>query len=79
MLTLNKLYEELKEVPVDKLEELYLIIQAYSSKYKMDRTNAHKILTFAGCFNEMSQQDFDEFVQETKKTRQELFNRNPDL
>jgi hypothetical protein len=76
--TLNTILEELNDVPVDKLGELYAFIN--SLKISSEKSEKRKkILSFAGTFNDMSQSEYYEFVKETRKTRSKLFDREIDL
>lgn len=79
MLTLNTILEELNDVPVDKLPELHNYINSLKINTKKSGKSRKEILSFAGIFNNMSQNDYDDFVKETKKTRSELFDREINL
>lgn len=75
VVTLNTILEELNDVPVDKLGELHIFINSLKINPKKSEKKRKKILSFAGAFNDMSQDDYDDFVKETRKTRTELFER----
>ena len=79
MLTLNTILKELKNVPVDRLEDVYSIIHSLRSNTKKSDKTAKKILSFAGAFNDMTENDYQEFLNETKQTRNELFDRDINL
>jgi hypothetical protein len=79
MLTLNTILKEIKEVPVNRLEELYQFVHSLTPKAKKTETLRKKILSFGGAFSDMSEKDYSEFVTETKKIRGNLFDRNVDL
>jgi len=72
VITLNKILQELNDVPSDKLGELHSFINSLKISTEKKRK---KILTFAGAFNDMSQKDYNDFVKETIKTRADLFER----
>jgi hypothetical protein len=79
MPTLNTILKELKNVPVDRLEDLYSIIHSLrANTKKSDRTNK-KILSFAGSFGDMTEKDYNEFVEHTANTRKDLFDRDINL
>lgn len=79
MPTLNAILNELKNVPVDKLEDLYSIIHSLrTNTKKADKANK-EILSFAGSFGDISESDYNDFVKQTKQTRKNLFDRNIDL
>ena len=78
-MTFNSILKELKDLPSDKLEELYQYIQSLNPKKKGSEQLRKKILAFAGVFSEISKKDYKDFLKQTKKTRTKLFNRNVDL
>lgn len=75
MLTLNTIVEELKDVPVNRLEELYSIIQSFKASPKKNGQKSEDILSFAGAFEDIPEKEYTGLVQHTKDTRNELFNR----
>ncbi len=79
MLTLDTIFKEIKNVPVNRLEDLYSFINSLKTNSKTTKENRNKILSFAGSFNNMNQEDYDDFIEESRKTRNELFDRNIDL
>ena len=79
MFTLNSILKEMKEVPVDRLEELYQFVHSMTSKSKKNEKVRKKILSFGGAFNDMSEEDYSDFLNQTKKTRASLLNRNIDI
>jgi len=79
MLTLNNILKEIKDVPVNRLEELYQFIQSLTPKNKTTESLRKKILSFGGAFGDMSEKDYAEYLNQTKETRTQLFDRNIDL
>ena len=79
MLTLNTILKEIKDVPVSCLEELYQFVHTLTPKTKQPETLRKKILSFGGAFSDMSSKDYSDFLNQTKKTRTNLFDRNIDL
>lgn len=77
-MTFNAILKELKDIPSDRLEELYQYIHSLNPKKKGSEQLRKKILAFAGAFSEMSKKDYKDFLKQTKKTRTKLFNRNVD-
>jgi hypothetical protein len=80
MLTLNTIIKEIKDVPVDRLEELYEFVHSLTpaSQKKADVLR-EKILSYGGAFSEMSKKDYADFVKHTKSTRNNLFDRKTDI
>jgi len=75
MSTLNAILKEMKDVPVNRLEELYQFIHAMTPKAKHSDSLRKKILSFGGAFSDMSSTDYDDFLNQTKKARTELLDR----
>ena len=69
----------MKDVPVNRLEELYQFVHSLTPKTKQTDTLRKKILSFGGAFSDMSAKDYSGFVSQTRKTRTKLFDRNIDL
>ena len=79
MLTLNTILKEMKDVPVNRLEELYQFVHALTPKPKQKESLRKKILSYGGAFSDMTSKDYSGFLSQTKKTRAKLFDRNIDL
>ncbi len=79
MLTYNTLLKELKDIPVNRLEELYDFAHSLNPKIKKSASLKKKILSFGGAFSDMSTKEYADFVKETKKARTNLFNRDIEL
>ena len=82
MLTLNTILKEIKDIPANRLEELYQLVHSLTPAKKQKRVDGklkNKILSFGGAFSDMSSKDYSDFLNQTKKTRTTLFDRNIDL
>jgi hypothetical protein len=79
MVTLNSILKEIKKVPVNRLEELYILIHSFNEESSKITNTKNEILSFSGAFSEMSDNDYNDFIQHTDNTRAALFNRNIDL
>jgi len=79
MLTINTILKELKDVPVDRLEELYQFVHSLTPKTKPTESLRKKIISFGGAFGDMNKKDYSDFLKQTKKVRAKLFDRNFDL
>ena len=76
MLTLNTILKELRNVPVDRLEDLYSIILSLRANKKKSDKKSNKILSFAGSFGDMTDSDYNDFRNQTSDTRNNLFDRD---
>jgi hypothetical protein len=79
MLTINTILKEIRDVPVDRLEELYQFVHSLTPKAKPTESLRKKILSFGGAFSDMSSKDYADFVSETKESRAKLFVRKIEL
>ena len=66
----------MKDVPVNRLEELYQLVHSMSASTNKKESLRKKILSFGGAFSDMSSEDYSDFLDQTKKARAKLFDRN---
>ncbi len=79
MLTLKTILNEIKDVPENRLDELYQFVHSLTSKSKNTLILRKKILSFAGLLNEFSEEEYSDFLMRTKEVRDKFFDRNIDL
>jgi len=78
--TLNTILKEIKDVPVNRLDELYQVVTSMTPKpAKNSNFIKKKILSYGGSLKDMTQKDFSEFVNHNKETRNNLFDRKIEL
>lgn len=75
VITYDVLFEELKKIPVDRLQELYTFMHALRSEAKSNPSKTNPALSFSGAFRELSEEDYEDFLAETKATREGLLDR----
>ena len=78
-MTFNTILKEIKDVPVNRLEELYQLVHSMSSSTKKKESVRKKILSFGDAFSDMSSENYSDFLYQTKKARAKLFDRSVDL
>jgi hypothetical protein len=78
-MTLNAIIKEIKNIPVNRLEELYQLIHSMTPVSGHNESLRKKILSFGGSFSDLSNEDYSEFLDQTTKTRIELFNRDAEV
>ncbi len=76
MLLLNNILKEIKDIPANRLEELYQVVHSLTPTIKQKNSLRKKILSYGGVFRDMSSNDYKEYQKHTKKTRVKLFDRN---
>ena len=79
MVTIDTILKELKNVPVDRMDELYAMIHSFRINTKKNKNVREKILSFSGYLADMSEPDFEDYERHTKETRNALFSRETDL
>lgn len=80
MVTFNSIIKELNGLPVDKLEDVYEYIHSIKEQEKKVKDkNKKKIMSFAGAFSGMSDNDFTDLKAEIKRARSEMFTRKNDI
>ena len=79
MLTIKTIQNELNNIPIERLEEVYTLVTSFRRKVKSDQKNQIKNLQFAGIFNDLSENDYNDFISFTRKTRENSFDRNVEL
>jgi hypothetical protein len=58
---------------------MYSIIHSQQANVKKTDVKNQAILSYAGSFADMSKSDYNDFVKETRQTREKLFDRNLNL
>lgn len=76
MLTINAILKEIKDVPVNRLEELYQFVNSLTPKAKPTETQRKRIISFGGAFRDMTEKEYVDFIDHTRETRSKLFDRN---
>lgn len=76
MLTLNTILKELRNIPIDRLEDVYSIIHSLRVNTKKSEKKRKKILSFAGSLGDMTDADYNDFHDQVKDVRNNLFDRD---
>ncbi|MFT4202611.1 MAG: hypothetical protein QM610_01740 [Chitinophagaceae bacterium] len=79
MLILDTILEEIKDVPVNRLEELYRFVHALTLSKKKSEALNKRILSYGGILSDMDKEDYADFVHHTQSMRTDLFDRNVTL
>ena len=69
----EKVIEELRGIPDEKMEKIYEFIRYLRTEPQNSRTNVDKIMSFAGCWSDMPENAFSEFIQEMRDRRAQAF------
>ena len=68
MPTINSILREMKDIPVDRLEEVYQFVHSLPSKVQTTVRRRNKIISCGGAFSDMSDKDYAD-LRKTKETR----------
>lgn len=69
----TKLLAEINLVPEEKLSELYNFIRNFRLGVEVSKGSLEQTMQFAGCWNDMSDEMFNNFDEEIKTRRQQAF------
>ena len=79
MLTLKSILKEIKNVPANRLEEIYQFVNSLNVKSNQSEASRNKILSFGGAFKDMTSKEYSSYVKQTKKIRTKLLERTIEL
>jgi hypothetical protein len=71
----GKVMEEIKLIPENNLLELYNVIRFFRLGLQADKKDAKKSMRFAGCWEDMTDKEFNEFREEISERRHQAFSR----
>ena len=69
----NKVIEEINRVPEDKLKDIYEFIHFFNLRDETNKNTPEDIMQFAGCWQDMPDGDFKEFLSEITARRKNAF------
>jgi hypothetical protein len=75
MQTINNIIKEIRNIPLDRLPELYSVVVSLKGKSNFTEDSKTKILSFAGLFKEMDEGDYQTFKLNLNNSRKNLFDR----
>lgn len=71
----DKVMKEIKLIPEHELSEIYDLIHYFRIGLQQSKKDTSQIMKFAGCWQEMSDEVFSEFLDEIDQRRQQTFSR----
>jgi len=69
----EKVIEELKKIPDEKMEKIYEFISHIRTNHQNSITNVDLIMGFAGCWSDMPDDVFSDITQEMSGRRAQAF------
>ena len=77
--TYQSILQKLSSIPVEHLERVDEFLAQFSQSRQEKEEKRRAVLNLAGSWSDMSEEDYNEFRREAKKTGNELFSREVDL
>ncbi len=69
----EKIFEEIDLIPRDKLQEVYAFIHYFRLGLETARGTTGGVMQYAGCWQDMSDEVYEEFLQDIEARRREAF------
>lgn len=74
-ITIKQVVEEIKHIPVNKLSEVYDLLHFFRLGLQKSKGSVEQTMKFAGCWNDMPDEVFNDFFGEIKERREQAFSR----
>ena len=74
----EKIYEEVRRIPEDRLAEAFAILRGYRQSIEGGPTNGSNVMQYAGVWKDMPADEFDEFLDDVSSRRHNAFSRRRD-
>ena len=71
--------QKLIALPEEYLPLVNSFLSSLKQKIDQKKNNREEILKFAGAWNDMAEEDFEDYLKEAKNTGSEMFGRDIDL
>ncbi|MCP4668878.1 MAG: hypothetical protein GY849_21280 [Deltaproteobacteria bacterium] len=68
----EKVMKEISLIPLDKLNEVYDFIRLFRIGTERIKANKGEILSFAGCWEDMPDETFNDFLLEIRQRRRAI-------
>ncbi|MEW6380727.1 MAG: hypothetical protein AB1611_14120 [bacterium] len=69
----DKVIEEIDLIPEHKLSEIYDLVHYFRIGLQQSKEGANPIMKFAGCWQDMPDEEFTEFLEEIGQRRKHAF------
>nr|VFJ75785.1 MAG: hypothetical protein BECKFW1821C_GA0114237_10889 [Candidatus Kentron sp. FW] len=70
---LSKVIEEIQLVPENRLQKIHDLIHSFRADTEIVRNDPTEIMGFAGCWQDMTDEEFEGFSQEITARRKQAF------
>jgi hypothetical protein len=69
----TKVLEEIQRVPENQLSELYDLVHSFRLSATFNRTLPQELMQFAGCWSDMSDETYTDWLDDISLRRQQAF------
>jgi hypothetical protein len=69
----TKVLEEIQSVPEEQLSELYRLVHSFRIDVTSKHTSPQTIMQFAGCWSDISDETYTEWLEDIDLRRQQAF------
>lgn len=69
----EKVVEEIKRIPKDRLPELYDLIHFFRLGLETGRQDKEDVMRFAGCWKDITDKEFNDFANDMTERRRKAF------
>ncbi|MDW7680664.1 MAG: hypothetical protein SCK70_08865 [bacterium] len=69
----NKILDEISKIPDEKFIEIFNLIHHFRLELEKESSNVQKILQFAGSWQDLSDEIFNEFLEDVSLRRKKAF------
>ncbi|MBD1996941.1 hypothetical protein H6G00_09955 [Leptolyngbya sp. FACHB-541] len=71
----NKVLQEIEHIPENRLVELYDVIHTFRLQAELGSSEPGSIMKFAGCWSDLPNEIYTEFLDDISLRRQQAFSR----
>jgi hypothetical protein len=69
----GKVIQEIRQIPEEKLPEVYTLLHFFRLGVETTKPQPQEMMQFAGCWRDMPEHEFQNFLQEIQERRQDAF------
>ena len=69
----EKIVDEIRRIPIDRLPQIYDIIHFFRLSLETDRQDKKDVMRFAGCWEDMTEKDFNDLSNDITERRRKAF------
>lgn len=75
----EKMVDEIKQIPEERQKQIFDIIHHFRIGLQISQKNTHQPGNYAGCWKDMPQDIYEDFLNEVNQRRHTAFSRRRDI